>query len=77
MSSFPQHEDNIKALANMNFVKLYDQRKDGGFDHYVVFGNFAPWDAPDDNLVKCASETDADKLMGFLLKISSNACDSA
>lgn len=56
----------------MNFVKHYDQREDGGFDHYVVFGDFAPWDAPDENCVKCATESDADKLMGFLLEMTPN-----
>lgn len=51
----------------MNYTKHSDQRDDGGFDHYVVFGDVAPWDAPDEVCVKLATEQDADKLMSLLM----------
>lgn len=48
----------------MTCIKHMDQRKDGGFDYFVVFGDkCAPWDADDDDSVQCASEKDADKLV--------------
>jgi len=50
----------------MKYVKHLDQRHDGGFDCYVVFGDIAPWDAPDEVCVKCATEQDADKLIALL-----------
>ena len=39
-----------------------DQRDDGAFDEYVVFGRVAPWDADEANSVKCADAQEADKL---------------
>ena len=53
--------------AKMNCVKHMDQRTDGGFDYFVVFGDkSAPWDAPDHLVVQCASENDADKLVKII-----------
>ena len=56
----------------MNYIKHYDQRDDGGFDYFVVFGNCAPWDADDDMCVKCATEEDASRLIEFLDKMAAN-----
>jgi hypothetical protein len=41
---------------------IYTQREDGGFDHAVVFGDAPPWSAPEENVINCASETDAVRL---------------
>lgn len=56
-----------------NYIKHLDQRLDGGFDCYVVFGDSAPWDAPDEFSVKCATEQDADKLILLLKNLTPNA----
>ena len=45
---------------------LSNQKEDGGFDHYIVFGKRAPWDADGKNVVKCGSEEDAFKLKGLI-----------
>jgi len=51
----------------MKYVKHLDQREDGGFDCYVVFGDtHAPWNAPDTAAVKMATEDEADKLISIL-----------
>lgn len=47
-------------------IKHSYQHDDGSFDHYVVFSRVAPWDAPDSERVRCASEHEADKLIGLL-----------
>ena len=50
----------------MEAIKHSDQQKDGSFRHYVVFGDIAPWDAPPEKCVECATEEDADKLLSLL-----------
>jgi hypothetical protein len=45
---------------------LSDQKSDGSFDHYVTFGDRAPWDAEDKDVVKLASEEDAFKLKNII-----------
>jgi hypothetical protein len=46
----------------MNANRIASQREDCGFDHFVTFGDAAPWDAKDEETVKCATEEDAIKL---------------
>ena len=50
----------------MKPTKHSDQQVDGSFRHYVVFGDIAPWDAPPEKCVECATEEDADKLLALL-----------
>ncbi len=48
----------------MTCIKHMDQREDGGFNYFVIFGDkCAPWEAGDDDAIQCASENDADKLL--------------
>lgn len=47
-------------------IKHSYQNDDGSFEYYVVFSRVAPWDAEDCERVRCASENDADKLIGLL-----------
>jgi len=41
---------------------IYTQREDASFDHSVAFGDTPPWRALEENVVNCASETDAVRL---------------
>jgi hypothetical protein len=44
-------------------VHVYsDQQTDGGFKHYVTFGDKAPWQADESDVVECVSEDHAHKL---------------
>lgn len=54
-------------MSNKNSVTvLSDQQDDGGFKHYVTFGDKAPWDADDADSVECATEDDAHKLKDII-----------
>ncbi len=45
---------------------MSEQQEDGGFDHYVTFGDKAPWLTEEENVVKCATEEDAHKLKALI-----------
>jgi hypothetical protein len=54
-------------MPYVNYVKHSDQKEDGSFDHFVVFGgDYSPWVAPDNLCVKFATEADADKMIALL-----------
>jgi hypothetical protein len=54
-------------MINSKNVNVYsDQQKDGGFKHYVTFGDCAPWDCPESESVECASEGEAHKLKNIV-----------
>jgi hypothetical protein len=45
---------------------LSDQKEDGSFDHYVTFGDKAPWQAEEKDVVQLATEEDAYKLKDLI-----------
>ncbi len=53
-------------MKNLKVHVLSDQQEDGGFKHYVVFGEGSPIDAEESNCVECASEKDAYKLQSIV-----------
>ena len=60
-------------LNSKNMHVLSDQQQDGGFKHFVTFGECAPWDTPDDECVECASESEAHKLKNIVSVICGEA----
>jgi hypothetical protein len=47
---------------SMRANRIANQIEDGGFEHFVTFGDAAPWVAEEEHAVKCATEEDAIKL---------------
>jgi len=52
-----------------NIHVFSDQQEDGGFKHFVTFGNCAPWDTPESECVECASESESHKLKHIVIAI--------
>ena len=46
----------------MKVLTHSDQQEDGDFNHYVVFGNKAPWNTPESNMLQCESEKSSHSL---------------
>ena len=58
--------ERLSNKKNMTVNVLSNQKEGGGFDHYVTFGNKAPWKAKDEDVVQCATEEDAHKLKALI-----------